>query len=66
MGLLTGNLSGRGRTPNALKTYRDRYVRDTQGGLVVDGRRVRGFNDWVDYDFPLFGALFVRASAESK
>ena len=53
---------------NALKTYRDRYVRDDQGVLVVGGR-VRGFNDgWDDrcYAFPNYGALFVRASAESK
>ncbi len=52
---------------NALKTYRDRYVRDDQGGLDVDGRRV--FDDaffWDDYDLPDIGALFVRASAESK
>jgi hypothetical protein len=50
---------------NALKTYRDRYVRDTQGGLDVDGRRVR-VNCWGGYDGPFYGALFVRASAESK
>ena len=52
---------------NALKTYRERCVRDDQGGLVVDGRRVRGdVRYWHVFDFPLFGALFVRASAESK
>ena len=52
---------------NALKTYRERYVRDTEGGLVVDGRRVRDFDAyWHDIDFPNRGALFVRASAESK
>jgi Tfp pilus assembly protein FimT len=51
---------------NALNTYRERYVRDTEGGLDVDGRRVRGHYDWDDNDLPCFGALFVRASAESK
>jgi hypothetical protein len=52
---------------NALKTYRDRYVRDDQGGLVVDGRRVNGHdNAWTAYAHPSNGALFVRASAESK
>ncbi len=52
---------------NALKTYRDRYVRDDQGGLDVDGRRVfdNAFSWHVDAD-PNDGALFVRASAESK
>ena len=52
---------------NALKTYRDRYVRDTEGGLDVDGRRVRDHNyDWFARGAPVDGALFVRASAESK
>jgi ABC-type enterochelin transport system ATPase subunit len=52
---------------NALKTYRERYVRDTQGGLDVDGRRVFGFDDyWDDDGVPDNGALFVRASAESN
>jgi hypothetical protein len=52
---------------NALQTYRERYVRDTQGGLDVDGRRVRGFDGlWSDGGYPGYGALFVRASAESK
>ena len=50
---------------NALKTYRDTGVRDDQGGLVVDGRRVDG-NFWFDRAYPTAGALFVRASAESK
>lgn len=52
---------------NALQTYRKRFVRDTGGGLDVDGRRVR-VNDsvWYDYAYPRYGALFVRASAESK
>jgi len=53
---------------NALQTYRERYVRDTAGGLDVDGRRVCG-NDghWHGLDNPPSnGALFVRASAESK
>ena len=52
---------------NALKTYRERYVRDTEGGLDVDGRRVRGnVFIWDDDGYRTFGALFVRASAESK
>ena len=52
---------------NALKTYRERYVRDTQGGLVVDGRCVRGRGyHWRGNVYPGYGALFVRASAESK
>lgn len=52
---------------NGLKTYRDRYVRDDQGGLDVDGRRVGDYDGyWYDYDDPFRGALFVRASAESK
>ena len=52
---------------NALKTYRDRYVRDDQGGLDVDGRRVHAYVViWVDDVDPGHGALFVRASAESK
>jgi hypothetical protein len=51
---------------NALQTYRDRYVRDDQGGLDVDGRRVRDRNVWRGSADPGSGALFVRASAESK
>ena len=52
---------------NALKTYRDRFVRDTKGGLAVVGWRVRGDGyDWHGRGFPDCGALFVRASAESK
>lgn len=52
---------------NALQTYRERYVRDTAGGLVVVGRRVFDFDCfWRVCDFPGDGALFVRASAESK
>jgi len=50
---------------SALKTYRDRYVRDDQGGLVVRGRRVYN-NDYLCghvSDLPFYGALFVRASA---
>ena len=50
---------------NALKTYIDRYVRDDQGGLDVAGRRAYG-NDWFVDAYPSHGALFVRASAESK
>jgi hypothetical protein len=52
---------------NALKTYRERYLRDDQGGLDVDGRRVYDFADfWFGRGYPYYGALFVRASAESK
>ena len=52
---------------NALKTYRERYVRDTTGGLGVDGRRVYDYvGRWLVNAYPFFGALFVRASAESK
>ena len=52
---------------NALETYQTRYVRDIEGGLDVDGRRVDG-SDHGSYDYahPDDGALFVRASAESK
>jgi lipoate-protein ligase A len=46
---------------NALKTYRARGVRDTQGGLDVDGRRVSGSAyRWRGRDNPSAGALFVR------
>jgi hypothetical protein len=55
---------------NALKTYRERYVRDAQGegGLDVGGRRVRVHEGyWFGNAVaPSFGALFVRASSESK
>ena len=55
---------------NALQTYRERDVRDTEGRLDVDGRRVRDLNYdficWAVVDLPHDGALFVRASAESK
>ena len=52
---------------NALKTYIDRYVRDDQGGLVVFGRRVHDdAYRWPGNVYPRDGALFVRASAESK
>ena len=52
---------------NALKTYRDRWVRDDQGGLDVAGRRVHAYAlFWNGDGFPYDGALFVRASAESK
>jgi hypothetical protein len=53
---------------NALKTYRNWFVRDDEGGLVVDGRRVRDGrgNYWREDAYPGLGALFVRASAESK
>jgi len=59
---------------NALKTYRNRFVRDDQGGLGVrddrggvgvDGRRVvsLGRNYWRDdVAYPNGGALFVRAT----
>ena len=52
---------------NALKTYIDRYVRDDQGGLDVVGRRVHDdAYRWPGNVYPRDGALFVRASAESK
>ena len=52
---------------NALNTYRKRYVRDNESGLAVVDRRVRvNSEDGFAYDFPHDGALFVRASAESK
>jgi hypothetical protein len=54
---------------NALKTYRNRYVRDDEGALVVVGRRVRVYDSyfWHVHAYPRYGgALFVRASAESK
>jgi hypothetical protein len=53
---------------NALKTYRERSVRDTVGGLFVDGRRVRDVpaGSWCVSGQPNDGALLVRASAESK
>lgn len=52
---------------NALQTYRERYVRDTTGGLCVVGSRVRFCRRIrIDHDRPDRGALFVRASAESK
>jgi hypothetical protein len=52
---------------NVLKTYRERYVRDTAGGLDVDGRRVLVNSCyWRDGGVSNDGALFVRASAESK
>ena len=53
---------------DALNTYRWYTVRDTAGALDVDGRRVRDYNSgrWLYYAHPDDGALFVRASAESK
>lgn len=52
---------------NALKTHRESLVRDEQGGLVVDGRRVRAYNSFWSAGVALYiGALFVRTSAESK
>lgn len=66
-GLLEKDLDGsiNSAEKNALEAYRKRYVRDTQGGLVVDGRfvheRDRG---WSGFVYPDHGALFVRASAE--
>jgi hypothetical protein len=51
---------------NALETYRKRYVRDDQGGLDVDGRRVFARVARWRVGFPSFGALFVRLSAESN
>jgi hypothetical protein len=53
---------------NALKTYRERYLRDDQLGLGIVGGRVN--DSGTAYRFgdanPYHGALFVRASAESK
>jgi hypothetical protein len=49
-----------------LKTYREKYVRDSEGGLDVDGRRVRGNNYLNPYDLPYYGALVVLPLAESK
>ena len=60
---------------NALKTYIERHVGDTEGGLSVevDPRRIRGHEvgSWFPGErypggYPTFGALFVRASSESK
>ena len=52
---------------DALKTYRERFVRDDKGGLAVVGRYVDGdVRYWFAHDNPNCGALFVRASAESK
>jgi serine/threonine protein kinase len=52
----------------ALKTYRKSVIRDTKGGLAVAGRRVYAYDSlWHDGGASsLIGALFVRASAESK
>jgi hypothetical protein len=42
-------------------------IRDTQGGLGLDGRRFHSHdNRWGSQDFFSDGALFVRASAESR
>jgi hypothetical protein len=62
-----GNSTINDAEKNALLTYQERYVRDTEGGVDVDGRRVSAEGDYwgVDVD-PCYGALFVRASAESK
>ena len=52
---------------NALETYRERYVRDAEGGLFVEGRHVCSFSGlWRGSGIPPFGALFVRPFAESK
>ena len=51
---------------NALNTYRTRYVRHTDGGLLVVGRRVWEHNSghsWHDKAHHRAGALFVRAAA---
>jgi hypothetical protein len=49
-----------------LKTYRDKWVRDSQGGLVVVGRRVHGSDDLYGNDDPNYGALVDLPLAESK
>jgi hypothetical protein len=52
---------------NALNTYREWYMQDTEGGLAVDGRRVfDGDLYWLRRNRPFDAALLVRASAESK
>jgi hypothetical protein len=49
---------------NALDTYRDRYVRDWQSGLIVIGRCVKAScRSWCAYVLPDDGALFVRPSS---
>jgi hypothetical protein len=49
-----------------LKTYRKKFVRDSEGGLVVDGRRVYVYGDLNAYDYPSNGVLVVLPLAESK
>jgi serine/threonine protein kinase len=50
----------------ALETYRERYVRDTQGGLDVTDRHIAVFYDHsFDESRRLFGALFVRKNWSS-
>lgn len=46
----------------ALKTYRERYMRDTEGGLEFDDHGVSDRTFWRDFGFRNEGALFVRAS----
>jgi hypothetical protein len=46
---------------NPLQTHRERYVRDTQGGLDVDGRIIHGHDSpRSDGGTPLDGASFAR------
>jgi len=49
-----------------LRTYREKFVRDSEGGLDVVGRRVDDVDDWLGYAFPSYGALIVLPLAESK
>jgi hypothetical protein len=49
-----------------LKTYREKWVRDSEGGLDVDGRRVNDGNGLDDYAGPSYGVLVVLSLAESK
>lgn len=52
---------------NALTTYRQRFVRDTAGGLAVSGGYVHNDVDlWDDGKSAKGGALFVRTLRESK
>jgi hypothetical protein len=57
-----------GAEDTALITYECWRVFDSEGAVgVVDGRRVRDYDrHWLDYGDPFTGALYVRASAESK
>jgi len=51
---------------DSLRTYRERLVRDSKGGLDIDRWLVREENSWGGLDHPRIGALYVRASAASE